>query len=268
VAFAEAQVKHFFGDYAELSLTTDYLYLDQIQDVSITETNLQAARVHGHTLTGRPAVRFNFPGHYWISLEADPTREWLGEPLGDYTELAGRFSVGWDYGYQSEVSLRYEPGYRDYDTEPALTAEGEPIPGETRSFTMQEVRLNWRHHWDPARHWRTTTRLGYKMNRDKNAGFFDYTKVYAGEQIRYRASKLECWVEGKVAHYDYDVQTVSSSSSEKRDRTELFITLQAEWQFTKWLRMVLTYDYEQALSNISIERYTANTVSGSLQWSF
>jgi hypothetical protein len=267
-AFAQAQVKHVFEDAGEVSLTADYFYLDQIQDVSVTETNLQALRVRGHGLTGRPALRLNFPGQYWAGVELAPTRQWLAAPLGDFTEFAGRFSVGRDYGYQSEISIRYEPGYRDYDSEPAVSSTGEPIPGVLRSFTMQEIRLNWRHHWDPERHWRTTTRLSYKINHDQGSGFFNYTKLSASEQLRFRTRSWEFSVEGKVSHYDYAVQTVSASSSEKRDRSDFVVTLQAERQLTKWLRVVGAYEYERALSNISVENYTASTISGSLQWSF
>lgn len=267
-AFAQAEVKHAFEYGGEASLGVDYVYVDEIQDVSATETNLQAVRVRGHTLTGRPGLRLDFPGQYWASFGIAPTRQWLDAPLGDYTEFGGRISVGKDYGYQSEISLRYEPGYRDYDTEPELNAAGEPIPGELRSFTMQEVRLNWKHHWDSDRHWRTVTRLGYRINNDMGAGFFDYTRLAASGQVRYRTTNWEISAEGKASHYDYAVQTVSASSSEKRRRNELAVTVQAERQLTKWLRLVGSYEYELALSNITIEKYSVNTISGSLQWSF
>lgn len=268
LAFAQAQIKHTFEHGDEVSGAVDYFYIDQIQDVSATETNQQALRVQGHTLTGRPGVRLSFPGQFWASIEITPTRQWLAAPLGDYSEFAGLATVGRDYGHQSEISLRYEAGYRDYDSEPQLTAGGEPVPGTRRSFTMQEVRLNWRHHWDAERHWRSTTRLSYKLNNDRGDGFFDFTRLYASEQLRYRSKVWEFSVEGRVSQYFYDVQTVSASSTEKRNRTDVIFTVQVERSLTGSLRLVGAYELERALSNITVENYSANTISGSLQWSF
>jgi hypothetical protein len=267
-AFAQAEVRHGFQQSGEASLAVEYVYTDQIQDVSATETNLEAVRVRGHTVTGRLGLRLDFPRHYWATFGIAPLRQWLDEPLGDYTEFAARVSIGKDYGYQSEISLRYDPGYRDYDTEPELSAEGEPIPDALRSFTMHDVRLNWKHHWDTERHWRTLTRIGYRINDDTGAGFFDYTRIGASAQLRFRTLNWEIFAEARVSRYNYDVQTVSASSSEKRRRKELAVTLQAERQLTKWLRLVGSYEHEQAFSNIPIESYSANTISGSLHWSF
>ena len=106
------------------------------------------------------------------------------------------------------------------------------------------------------------------MNHDPASGYFDYTKFSVSEQLRYRAKSWEFSVEGKVSRYEYGVQTVSANSLEKRNRTEMNITLQAEWQFTRSFRLVGAYEYERALSNISIENYDVSTISGSLQWSF
>jgi hypothetical protein len=267
-AFAQIQVKQVYEQAGEASLAADYVYLDQIQDVSATETNLQAVRVRGHTLIGRPGLRLNFSQQWWASVELVPTRQWLAAPLGDFTEFGARVVIGKDYGHKSEISLRYEPGYRDYDTEPELTAAGEPVPGALRSFSSHEARLNWKHHWDSHREWRTVTRLSYKINDDQGAGYFDYTKISVSEQIRYRTKHWEISAEGKMSYYDYAVQTVSASSSEHRKRTDLGIKLQVERQLTNYLTLIGAYELERALSNISAEDYLANTISGSLQWSF
>ena len=268
LVFAQGQVKHVFAGANELAVDLQYAYQDQIQDVSVTETNRQAVRVRGHTLSAHPSVRLNFPQRYWANLEIIPTRQWLAEPLDHYFEFGPRIAFGRDYGYQSDVALRYEPRYREYDSDPQLTATGEPIPDTHRAFGQQEVSLGWRHHWDANRHWRTAARVSYLLNTDNGSGYFDYTRVSGSVQFRYRTKSWETSVDARLSGYQYAVQTVSATSSEKRDRTEFVLGLRAERQLTTSLRLVGAFEHGQTFSNMTLESYTANTVTGTLQWAF
>ena len=268
LVFAQGQVKHVFGAVGEMAFDLQYAYQDQIQDVSVTETNQQAIRVRGHTLAAHLSVRLNFPERYWAGLDIIPTRQWLADPLDHYFEFGPRVSFGRDYGYLSEVSLRYEPRYRQYDTDPQLTTEGEPMPDTVRAFGQQEVALGWRHHWDPERHWRTSARVGYLLNTDNGSGYFDYTRVSGSVQVRYRRKTWEGSIDARVSGYDYAVQTVSATNSEKRNRTEFAIGVRAERQLTRSLRLVGAFEHGHTSSNVTIESYTVNTFTGTLQWEF
>jgi len=124
------------------------------------------------------------------------------------------------------------------------------------------------HYWDRERHWRSSTRLGYRINKDNGSGFFDYTRLSLSEQLRFHTRVWDWSTQVRVSRYDYDVQLANPGSSEKRERTEVAISLHLERQLAKSLRVVAAYEFEQTLSNITLENYTANTVSGSLQWDF
>jgi hypothetical protein len=265
---AHAQLKHQFGDAGEGSLTVEYAYQDQIEDVSVTETNLEAIRVRGNTLAARPALKLNFPGQCWASLQLAPTRQWFAAPLDDFFEFGPGITFGRTYGNQSEVALAYEPSYRNYDSDPQISSTGEPVPGTHRAFTRQDILLGWVHYWDPVRRWRSTTRLSYRINRDNGSGFFDYARFSFAEQLRFRTRVWDCSAQVRVSQYGYDVQEANPGSSEKRERTEISAGLHFERSLTKSIRLVATYEFERTLSNITLENYTASTVTGSLQWDF
>jgi hypothetical protein len=268
VAFAQAQFKHVFADAGEAALSAEYAYQDRIENVSTTETNFQAIRAQGHSLLGRCEFRFNFEANYWAMLNLMPARDWFEAPLDDYTGFAGAIGFGRDYGHGSTVSLQYEPSYRDYDSDPALDANGDPLAGSRRSSTQQEARFIWRHYWDAARRWRNTTRLGYRHNDENGGGYFNYARFSVAEQVRYQTAGWHCSAEAKLSFYDFQVQTVAPGSAEKRERTDLLLTVRTERQLTKALRLIGAYEYERTYSNVDLETYSANTVTASLQWEF
>ena len=46
------------------------------------------------------------------------------------------------------------------------------------------------------------------------------------------------------------------------------VGLRAERQLTTSLRLVGAFEHGQTFSNVTLESYTANTVTGTLQWEF
>src|SRR5262249_44710054 len=156
------------------SLAVEYLYQDQVLDVSTTETNRSAIPVLGHSFLARPGLRADLPHALWLGVEVPVNRRFLDAPLDDLWEFSVRGTLAWSYGNQSEINLISEPTDRRYDNDPALQADGTPLPQTRRAFQQNDVRLLWRHYWDKERHWRTTTKLGYRVNDDNGGGYFDY----------------------------------------------------------------------------------------------
>jgi hypothetical protein len=267
LAYARAQAKLLFGDTAEASLAGDYYFQHQVLDVSVTETNLEAVLVTGHAFTARPGGRLNLGRQYWLSLEIPVTCQWYADPLDDYLETGPRLYFGRTYGHLSEVSLGYELTWRGYDSL-ATDAQGYAVPDTHRRYWQQEARLVWRHYFDEPRHWRASTKLGYKMNRDNAAGYFDYDRVGGWQQFRYRAGRWELTAEAGVAYYRYLTQTVSPTDLRKRERTRVTAGVRCERTLVKSLKLVAAYEYERTLSNDPIETYSVNTVSGGLSWEF
>jgi hypothetical protein len=260
--------KNPWGRRWESAVAAQCLYLDQVMDVSFSETNRDAVRVRGPSLTARAGLELDLTSQFWIGLEAPVTRRYLDEPLDNQWEGSTRLRLAFDYGHRSEISLGYEPLYRVYDEATQVAADGTPLPGTERAYLQQEVRLSWRHHWDAPRRWRTAVKLGAKLNEDNGSGYFDYTKWFGGLEVRFRAGRWELAAEARGARYLYPVQTVSATDLRKRDSTVAGLSLRCEYVLAKWLRLVAEYEYEKVFSNDEFETYTVNTVSGGLSWEF
>jgi hypothetical protein len=249
-------------------LAAQYFAQSQVLDLSITETNREASEARGHTLTLEPALRVNLPRQHWLSFGGVGTRQFYAEPLDDYWEGGPKLGLGRDYGRTSTVSLNYSPSWRFYDSDEARAADGTSIPGTQRRRLQHDTRLNWRHHWDEAKHWRSTIALGGRWNEENGGGYSDYTRWGAMAQLRYRVKSWEVELEGRVARYEYSTQTVSDTDLSLRRRTDWSVALRIERELSKHLRLSGRFEREQTHSNDSLEEYHVNTLSAALQWEF
>jgi len=266
--FAQALVENDFRSGWQASLAAEYVYQDQVVDLSATEPNVSTIPVQGHTAILRPGLRHDFTSNCWMTVEAPLQRQLYHEPLDDYSEYGGRLMLGRSYGHLSELSVRYEINRRRYDNEPLRDATGNAIPDSLRESVQQDLRLTWKHYWDTRRRWRATTKLGARHSADSGSGYFDYTKLLAGEQILFRTEDWEISAEARFARYDYPVQTVSAIDLAKRLSTEWGLNFRCERRLSRFVRIFAEYDRVESKSNLVFEQYAVNTVKSGLNWTF
>src|SRR5437762_9242461 len=99
---AVAQWKKEFPSSWQVAVTGQYLYQDQVVDVSTTESGFRTAQVRGHGLTLRPSLRRNFGSQIWLELEMPATREILDDPLDPYSEFGPKVTLAHEYGHKSK----------------------------------------------------------------------------------------------------------------------------------------------------------------------
>ena len=265
-AFAQALVQTDCGSGWQVSLAAEYVYQNQVVDVSLTEPGQAPIPVEGHGILLREGVRRDFSDKYWVSIELPARRQLYRQPLDDYWDSGPKITLGRSYANKSEMSVSYEISQRAYDTEPLSRTDGTPIPDTHRKSLQQEARLTWKHHWDTHSRWRSTTRLLARQNEDNGSGYFDYTKLQITEQILFRTKNWEASAEAKVARYDYPIQT--GTDLKRRRSTDLAFNFRCERRLAAFLKIFAEYDREQIYSNLELERYHVNTVKGGLNWTF
>jgi len=267
-SFNQAQFEYDFNERFQGSISAQYYYQDQLLDVSVSETNRQAVPVLGHTFNVRPGARVELSGQNWLAVETHATRQFFDEPLDDYWEAGLKLTAGHSYGWDSQITISYEPFWRPYDNDPARTASGAAITNSHRQSFQQDARLSWRHNWDEAKTWRTVLGIGARINTENGAGYFDYSRWFASAKIQYRAHGWEVSAEGRYANYDYQTQTLGLTNPTKRNRSDWTTGLEVVRQLTEKVAWVTSYEYDTILSNDPLETYTVNTVSTSLRWEF
>lgn len=265
IGLFSAKVKQDLEGGWQGSFAFDYVYSDQVLDVSITEADLNTLQVQSHGFSMRPGLRFDVSSRLWTEAEFGIERQIFAETLDNTWEIGPKLIVGVGYGHKSEVTLSYQSESRNYDTDPRLDDVGTAIAGPRRAFSQQEVRLTWRHYFDEARRWRSVVKGGYKWNEDNAAGYFNYTKAFGGLQLLYQAKSWQVRGEARFAAYSYSVQTVGT---DKRYRHEAILNFRAEKQLKKFVKAFAEYEHELTDSNDVFEQYTVNIFTAGLNWIF
>ncbi len=249
-------------------LEVNYLFQDQVYDASVNETNLTSLPVMSHTVESRPGIRRDFNGGWWSELGANLLRQsFQQDDLDGYWEAGPRWLVGRRYGRNSEISAEAGVYQRWYDERVTYTSTGTPVDGDPLSYCATSLTLQWKHHWDERRRWRTISRATLERNQDNGSDYFGYDRVTVSEQLRYRTKKWECRAQIRFSHYVYGLQEADDQRS-KRTRSSLRATLHGEYHLTQNLSVHGDYELERAISNRSLDEYTSNTVSLGLGYDF
>jgi hypothetical protein len=256
--FGQAEVRRFWLNDWQGAISFEGAYIDQVVDLSVTETNQSRLAVKGGTVVGRPSLRRELSTNWWLNLESPFTRQMFDGTPDDYWLGAPRVTIGRTYGNASEVTAGYEFAYRHYDTDPVRLADGTPTNG-TRITYHYEILGAWKHHWDEQRRFRTLTRISYRVSWDNGSGYFDYDRFQVSEQFRFRRRPWELSVEGRLAHYRFPVQK-GTDGREDRNRADVGLTARIEYELNRRIRLFTEYELAQTVSNLELDEYTANTV--------
>jgi hypothetical protein len=270
--FAQAEARQNLSSILNASIAADYLYQDQFADVAFldasnTNITFRPTAVRSHALVLRPAAQLDLPREFSINLETPVTRLYQEAPLDDQWNAGFKVTLTRSYGHDSRLSLSYEPTWRFYDHDPALTSSGLAITNSHRQRFLQETLLTWRHYWDEPKHWRSTAKVGGRVVEENAGGYFDYVRLYALAQIQYRSDRWHVSAESRFRQYHYENQPFGPGQS-KRQRTEWTAAAQVERKLGPHLKFAIGYEHEQTLSNDDLETYTVNTVTGSLHYEF
>jgi hypothetical protein len=267
-AMAVLNIKKHWTNGWHLSLSPQYLYQDQIVDLSYSFTDLATLRVRGHLFMPKAAIRRDLGKHYWLECEALLNRDVFEEPVDDFWENGTKLSLGRDYGKKSEIKVYSTYSRRSYDTRPVTDADGIAIPGHGLVFDLNQYYLEWQHYWDAKTRFRSTFKLGMEQNRDNASGYYDYNKYQTALQLCYKDKKWDIRPRIRIARYEYPVQMISNTTALLRKRSDLIASIRIERKLTKYVLAYAEYEYERSLSNQHASEYSVNTINTGLYWEF
>jgi len=260
-----AQASTPVGATSELGGQFSYLYQHQILDVSETEAVLRRVLVDGHALTLRPHWKQTLRPGWAVQLDGTAFRQFYSGELDDFWEAAGRLSLIHSYGRRSELSLGYQFRHRFYDTREQFDRFG-VIEADTHLIYRQhEIAGQWRHSWDAARRWRTTTKAGLLWNRDNGSGYFDYDRVSLSQQVRWADRGWEIQANARFGWYFYRLQRVGN---ERRERSYAALDLRVERRLGKHWLLYAAAEREWNCSNDPLDDYRDWAVSGGVSFEF
>ncbi len=265
---ADAAVKKDYGNGWHTGMELEYSYVDEVFDVSATGIELGPIPVRGQGLALRPSVRRDLGDSVDAELEFDLERQYFSSPLDDYWNGGPKLTLRRSYGTRSEVALSYEVTRLYYDTRLQTTQEGVLLPGTGLAFEIQRIELDWRHHWDAERRFRTVLKLGAELNRDNGGGYFDFKRYYASEEFRVRWAGWELRLEGGLNFYDFYSQPLSLTDLSNRSKFGVMANCRLEKHLTQKLSWFAQYEHEHWLANLDLDKFRVNTVFSGLGFEF
>lgn len=255
------------------STTLQYLYIDQVFDASATEQLLQTLPVKSHNYQVAPAIGRNLPWNSKLELKLVAERQHFNQPLDDYWEIGPQLTYTKVYGHKSEASASYTYDHRLYDTREELDLNFTRVEGTSLAYQQHEFELGLNHSWDQERHWRSRARLLFEINDDSGSGFYDYKRYRLSKRIGYYGKDWLATLEGRILHYDYDVQPVfdeaaGAPGNEIRANWEYIIAAHVEKNVWRKLSVFGDLEYEIVNSNYPAEEYDVTTVMAGVDWEF
>lgn len=261
---AQGEVKRDLGRAWTAGLRGQYVFINQVFDVSATEADLTVVTARGHLISVGPSLAREL-GRGWTATAAvDGSRQIFDEPLDNYWEVIPAGTVVREFGRRAEAALTYRYDRRWYDDRPPLDADGASLPGKLQ-FESHEVELRPRVFLDAARRWSAQLRLGALVNRDNGGGYFDYVRYSAAVQLKYRTADWTVRAEVRWRGYDYDVQRASAADPELRTKTDFGFTLRGERRLARKWTVFAQYERESSDDTLPTSEYEANTVLAGLE---
>ncbi|MGZ8919850.1 MAG: hypothetical protein ACXW3L_02580 [Limisphaerales bacterium] len=253
--------------------TLQYMYIDQVFDASATEELLVTLPVKSHNYQVAPAIGRKLPWESELELKFVAERQQFNAPLDDYWELGPQLIYTKNYGHKSEATASYTYDHRMYDTRQELDLNFVRVEGTELSFQQHEFELGLNHSWDEERRWRSRARFLFEINSDGGTGFYDYKRYRWSKRIGYYGKDWLATVEGRILHYDYDVQPVfddelDGPGDEVRANWEYVIAAHAEKNVWRKLSVFGDLEYEVVDSNYGAEEYDVVTVMAGVDWEF
>lgn len=251
-----------------VGLESQYVYLDQVFDVSASLLDLGNIKSQLHQGAVTPTVRRKLPARSWLELDLQLSRSEFLAPVEDEWEGGPTLTYGLDFGRRSDWGFSYGILRRVGDDFNAFDLTGGPITGTTIVRKQHEFEFRFRHYWDEALRWRSSTKLEAQANRHNGSTFFDYDRFQISQELRYRDEKWEISSKASFKFYNYVSRTVSPANPEKRKRNRLNVESSLKRRIGKHWILFARHELEFANSNRVSDDYTANVVIGGIEWEY
>lgn len=249
-------------------LTGQYLYQNRVLDLTTSLATPTVLTVEGHGYSARGAFRRKLGDEWTWGLEPTVTRQDFGGPLDDYWEGGAKLSLSRAYGWKSEATVSHELNQRLHDRREQASLAGFSVPGSELGFRQHRVQLQWKHHWDEPRRWRTTAKISHEWSHDNGSGYFDSRRWQAGAEARFANSQWEIRLTSRVSGTVFPHQPVSPTEPRAARRTDVTLNLRVEKPITQSLRWFADWDLERSMSNRPATGYAVNLTQSGLMLEF
>lgn len=243
-------------------------HLDQVLDVSVTETDLSIAQLQVTGFATGPSARWTL-APFWLEARAVARRDTYRDDLDGYRDTEGSLAAGWTWGHGSELSALAAHRRRDHDSRPQVTIAGRPLAGTKLETRQTDAQLNWVQIFDAEKNFRWSATLARQWSRDNGTGYFDYNRDTARARLTWKSAPWENEFTAEANRYRFPVQFIGVGiNPDLRRKNELRLSWEITRRFNERLSAFLFVEREQSRSNDDRSRFTVNTAFAGVRWSW
>lgn len=233
--------------------------MDQVLDVSVTETELSTAQLRVTGAATGPSARWTL-APLWLEAKILARRDTYRDDLDGYLDREGAFALGRAWGHGSELSATVTRRLRDHDSRPQVTVAGRPLPGTHLETRQTEAVLHWLQIFDAAKNLRLGAAVARQWSRDNGTGYFDYDRDSARAQFTWRSAAWENAFGVEANRYRFPVQFIGVGiNPDIRRKNELRVSWELTRRFSARVAGFFHLEREQSRSNDDRSRFTVHT---------
>jgi hypothetical protein len=242
-------------------------HMDQVLDVSVTETDLSTAQLQVTGFVTGPNIRWDFAPAF-LEAKATGRRDRYRSDVDGYFESEAFLRAGAAFG-RHEVGVSAARRMRDHDSRPQFTISGRPISGSILETRQMDAIADWTIHLGDDKKRRMVTSVGRQWNRDNGSGYFNFERDLARTRLYWKTGDWEHELGLEYNRYEFPGQFVGIGiNPELRYKREIRGSWEVTRQLSRKLAAFLVVQREQSSSNDDRSRFTVQTIYAGVKTSW
>jgi len=252
--------KRYLSEQYTLSLDAQYVYFNQILDLSISEREevpiRQRIEYHGYGLGSGMEYATSATNSFFLNVML--TREEFVQVLGQ--DWLGRAELAWERSIWSggEITTKLLRDHRDYDDRLQRNSFnfreiGDAPLKDNRTSLSVELEQGWGELKDLT----AAIEVRYLENRENGAGFYDYDQWTVDFSLFGIWTNWETTFAAGVDDTKFPIQTIERFSDVLHEKKDYWAEIFVRRNILKRLSLYLLLEYEESNSNVEGDGFDA-----------
>lgn len=247
----------YLGDRLNATFLAQYIFFDQILDLSLTERQVSRQRVQyaGYGLGTK--LEYDAGSQHILTLGLTGYREDFREVLGK--NWKGVAEVAWRRPIRphSDLELSLAKDIRDHDDRVQRDEFGRPVDGTILKNDRDAAALEYIQQWGKTQAVETILQLQYLENRDNGSGYYDYDQWSLAFSAEGHWQGFESAFNVSFNQSRFLVQKAERFSTIPRERDDIAADLFFKKDLNRRFSVYLLLEFEESRSNVEEEAYDA-----------
>lgn len=266
ILLIDAEWKRYLTASLTGSLEGQYIFLDQVLDLSLSEREVSRQRIQYAAYgIGGDLILSPLSSSNQFFLKTMVLDEDFGELLGE--NLLGRIELVWKRPVWKNATLEGElrAELRDYDARTTRDEFGRPSDGTLLKTDRNSAGIDLTQGWGSEKRFSTSLEFRYSENRDNGSGYYDYDQWALDLSFDGEWGGIESNFTIGMDESEFLIQRAERFSPEPRRKSDYVAEFFFKKSIWKRISIYLLANYEESTSNVVEDEYSAFSSSVGFQ---